>query len=341
MKTSDFSFDLPPDRVAQFPPEHRGESRLLVLHRSGGAGEHSTIRDLPRFVEPGCVIVLNDSRVRKARLYGLAEKSGGRVEFLLLRRAGRDEWEAVVSKGKRQRPGKRYSFPGDTVGTVTRESPEAKVVRFSPPVDDAYLERHGHVPLPPYIRREDAPEDAERYQTVFARVPGSVAAPTAGLHFTAEILASLRDRGATVTTVTLHVGLGTFAPIRVEDIGAHHMHEEEYEISEETARVVTLAKREGRTVLAVGTTAVRTLESAWDAGVASLRTGAGSTSLFITPGFSFRVVDRLLTNFHTPRSSLLVLVSAFAGRERILAAYQEALDRGYRFFSYGDAMLIL
>jgi S-adenosylmethionine:tRNA ribosyltransferase-isomerase len=263
------------------------------------------------------------------------------VEFLLLRRAGGEEWEALVSKGKRQRTGKRYLFPGETEGTITRETADARVVRFSPAVDDAYLERYGHVPLPPYIKREDVPQDAERYQTVFASTPGSVAAPTAGLHFTAEILAALRDRGVTVCTVTLHVGLGTFAPIRTDDIESHRMHEEEFEIGEETARLVTEAKRDKRAVLAVGTTAVRTLESAWDPQAAALRAGGGATSLFVTPGFTFRVVDHLLTNFHTPRSSLLVLVSAFAGRERILAAYQEALDQGYRFFSYGDAMLIL
>jgi S-adenosylmethionine:tRNA ribosyltransferase-isomerase len=341
MKTSDFTFDLPPERIAQFPPERRGESRLMVLRRDTAAPEHAAIRDLARHVEPGTVVVLNNSKVRKARLYGTAEKSGGRAEFLLLRTAGPAEWETLVSKGKRQRPGKRFSFPGETVGTITREDGETRTIRFSPPVDDAYLDAHGHVPLPPYIRREDAPADADRYQTVFARTPGSVAAPTAGLHFTEEILASLRERGAELTTVTLHVGLGTFAPIRADDIEAHHMHEEEYEIGEETARLVTAAKREGRPVLAVGTTSVRTLESAWDAASSSLRQGAGSTALYITPGFTFRVVDRLLTNFHTPRSSLLVLVSAFAGRERILAAYQEALDQGYRFFSYGDAMLIL
>jgi S-adenosylmethionine:tRNA ribosyltransferase-isomerase len=342
MKTSDFTFNLPPDRIAQFPPERRGESRLMVLRRGAvPATEHSAIRELPRFVGPGTVVVLNNSRVRKARLYGRAEKSGGQVEFLLLRRAGDEEWEALVSKGKRQRPGKRFLFPGETVGTITREAADARVVRFSPAVDDAYLERYGHVPLPPYIKREDVAQDAERYQTVFAATPGSVAAPTAGLHFTPEILSALRQRGATVCTVTLHVGLGTFAPIRSDDIEAHRMHEEEYEIGEETARLVTQAKRDAHPVLAVGTTAVRTLESAWDPQAAALRAGSGATSLFVTPGFTFRVVDHLLTNFHTPRSSLLVLVSAFAGRKRILAAYQEALDQGYRFFSYGDAMLIL
>jgi S-adenosylmethionine:tRNA ribosyltransferase-isomerase len=342
MKTSDFSFDLPPDRIAQHPPAIRGSSRLLVLHRGAeGVNEHAAIRDLPRFVDSGSIVVTNDSRVRKARLYGEAEKSGGKVEFLLLRKAEGDEWEAMVSKGKRQRPGRRYTFPGGVQGTITHEREGTKVVRFSPPVDDAYLEVHGHVPLPPYIKREDAPEDAERYQTVFAHEPGSVAAPTAGLHFTEEILASLRERGATVTSVTLHVGLGTFAPIRADRIEEHRMHEEEYEIGEETARAVTLARREGRPVLAVGTTSMRTLESAWDPAAGALRAGRGVTSLYVTPGFTFRVVDHLLTNFHTPRSSLLVLVSAFAGRERILAAYQEAVERGYRFFSYGDAMLIV
>jgi len=375
VKTDDFSFELPEELVAQFPPERRGESRLLVLDRASGGLRHAFVRDLADHVEPGTLMVFNDSRVRKARIHGEALDTGARVEFLLLRRLGADLWEASCTKMKRQRPGRRYRFPdgveaeivgpaglsaatgplaaaggpGAAGGPAGQAGPEGgrdetRVIRFSPPVDEAWLDRFGHIPLPPYIRREDAPADAERYQTVYARQAGSAACPTAGLHFTEEILASLDAKGVERAYVTLHVGLGTFLPVRAEEIEGHAMHEEEFSVPEETARAVMRAKAEGRPVLAVGTTSVRTLESAWREegaeGPAGLRAGPGSTRIFIYPGYRFRAADRLFTNFHTPKSTLLMLVSAFAGRERILAAYEEAVRERYRFFSYGDAMLI-
>ncbi len=293
-------------------------------------------------------MIFNDSRVRKARIYGEALDTGARVEFLLLRRRDDAAWEAAATKLKRQKLGRRYLFPEAVVGEVVGypesgakndERDETRLLRFDPPIDDVYLDRVGHIPLPPYIRREDAPSDAERYQTVYARAVGSSASPTAGLHFTEELLGALGDRGIERATVTLHVGLGTFLPVRSEEIEGHRMHEEEYSVPEETAQAVMKAKAEGRPVLAVGTTSLRTLESAW-AGE-GLESGMGRTKIFIYPGYRFKAADRLFTNFHTPKSTLLMLVSAFAGRERILETYSEAVRMRYRFFSYGDAMLIL
>ena len=344
MKTDDFSFDLPEDLIAQNPPERRGESRLLVLDRNTGSIHHGTMADIANYVEPGTLMVFNDSRVRKARLFATARDSGARVEFLLLRRLGPDTWEAAATKLKKQRPGRSYDLGGGVAAEVLAQEGEGegtRVLRVTPPIDDAWLELHGHIPLPPYIKREDGLGDAERYQTVYSRAIGSAAAPTAGLHFTAGILSSLAARGVETAFVTLHVGLGTFLPVRSEEVEGHAMHREDYEIPEATARAVGRAKAEGRPVLAVGTTSVRTLESAWDEASGSLRLGPGSTRIFMYPGYSFRVVDRMFTNFHTPKSTLLMLVSAFAGREEILAAYAEAVRERYRFFSYGDAMLIL
>jgi S-adenosylmethionine:tRNA ribosyltransferase-isomerase len=304
------------------------------------------MRDISRYIESGALMVFNDSRVRKARLFGIARDSGARVEFLLLRRFGGGLWEAAASKMSRQRKGRLYDLPGgvcaESLGVRDKAEgtgPDSILIRLSPDVDDAYLERHGHVPLPPYIKREDLPEDEERYQTVYARETGSAACPTAGLHFTEEMLHALDAAGIRRAMVTLHVGLGTFLPVRTERIEDHAMHEEEYEIPEATALEIASAKAEKRPVYAVGTTSLRTLESAWS-DEHGLRPGRGSTRIFIYPGYTFKVVDGLFTNFHTPRSTLLMLVSAFAGRDRILAAYAEAVRERYRFFSYGDAMLI-
>jgi S-adenosylmethionine:tRNA ribosyltransferase-isomerase len=344
VKTSSFSFELPPDRIAQKPPDRRGASRLLLLRRAGGLVRHSLVRELPAHVAPGTVMVLNDTRVRKARLFGSAEPTGGSVEVLLLEEVGPGLWRTLTSRMKKQQPGRRIRFPEGVCATVRVHEPEAgandacRYLEFRPPLDEAYLERYGHVPLPPYIRRPDTPADAERYQTVYARVSGSAAAPTAGLHLTEQLLEELRRRGVELAYLTLHVGHGTFLPIRRPELEQHQMHEESYSIGPETAQAVARARREGRPVLAVGTTVVRALESAFRDG--ELATGWQRTSLFIRPGFTFQVVSQLLTNFHTPRSSLLVLVSAFAGRERVLEAYQEALRAGYQFYSYGDAMLI-
>lgn len=353
MKTSEFSFDLPERLVAQQPAEQRESARLMVLDRATGRTTDSSVRELAGWIEPGTVIVLNDTRVRKARLF--AQSAGGaRVEFLLLEQRDAATWEVIVGRARRMRPGKAYRFPDGVIGTVVEGEPagaaraldgpaapeaqETRLVRFEPAIDEAYLERNGHVPLPPYIHRPDAPADQERYQTVFSRVLGSAAAPTAGLHFTPGLLAELEARGAQVAYLTLHVGLGTFLPIRSENIEDHVMHEERFSVPARTKHLVDSARAEGRPVLAVGTTVVRTLESTWTPD--GLREGEGSTRAYITPGYEFRVVTRLFTNFHTPGSSLLVLVSAFAGREVILRAYAQAVAREYRFFSYGDAMLI-
>ncbi|MFP4113234.1 MAG: tRNA preQ1(34) S-adenosylmethionine ribosyltransferase-isomerase QueA [Spirochaetota bacterium] len=360
MKTTDFSFDLPDELIAQHPSEHRGESRLMVLDRTTGRTEHRTVADLPDLVAPRTVMVFNDSRVRKARLYGrpvatgahaapvragdAGDRDGGDREFLLVRELPdhppRTGWEAMTKKPRRLKPDDRIAFPGGRTARVVGHREMFVMLRFDSPLDEAYFARHGHVPLPPYIEREDAPEDEERYQTVYAKEPGSVAAPTAGLHFTPRILDELRARGVRTETVRLHVGIGTFLPVRVEDIGEHTMHEEECELTEETARRLNEARAEGHPLLAVGTTTVRTLESAWDPDRGELVPFRGETDIFIRPGHQFGAVDMLFTNFHTPRSTLLMLVSAFAGRETILAAYEEAVRERYRFFSYGDAMLI-
>lgn len=342
MKTRSFSFRLPRDRVAQQPLERRDSSRLLVLGRSTGDIAHHRFGELPDLVEPGTLLLLNDSRVRKARLLGRSP-TGGVAEFLLLEETQPGVWKCLAGRARKQRPGNTYRFPGGVSGVVvtpadSEPDPAFRFLRLDPPIAEAYLERHGHVPLPPYITRPDSSADAERYQTVYARALGSAAAPTAGLHLTEALLEALRERGVQVASLTLHVGTGTFLPIRTEDIDAHRMHEEGYDIPESTALAVDRALDEGRKVLAVGTTVVRAVESAWREG--KVASGAGRTSLFIKPGYRFRVVSQLLTNFHTPRSTLLVLVSAFAGRTRLLRAYREALARGYRFFSYGDAMLI-
>ena len=338
MKTTDFRFDLPEELVAQEPPARRGESRLMVLDRSGSAVVHAEIRDLASFIPPGAVMVFNDSRVRRARLFAATE-TGGKVELLLLRPEGDGRWAALTTRMAKQTVGRQLLLPEGVVATVVEERPDERVVSFSVEPDDAYLERNGHLPLPPYIRRADTVYDAERYQTVYAREHGSAAAPTAGLHFTPEILDGLRYEGVDLRFVTLHVGLGTFMPVREATVERHRMHEESYEVPADTARAVNAARADGRPVIAVGTTSVRTLESAWTDG--ELKAGRGDTDIFIYPGYGFQVVDGMLTNFHTPESTLLMLVSAFAGRERILDAYRQAAEARYRFFSYGDAMLIL
>ncbi|MGA2546002.1 MAG: tRNA preQ1(34) S-adenosylmethionine ribosyltransferase-isomerase QueA [Rectinemataceae bacterium] len=346
MRTDDFSFSLPEELVAQHPPARRGESRLMVLDRASGERAHARVDRLVDFIEPGTLMVFNDSRVRKARIYGEALDTGSKTEFLLLRRATGDAWEAVASKIRRQRPGRRYAFPegmsAEIIGYSEAEDgngPDTVIVSFFPSLTEDYLERVGHVPLPPYIRREDTREDDERYQTIYSRELGSAACPTAGLHFTEDILASLDAKGIRRANVTLHVGLGTFLPVRTENIEGHAMHEEEYSVPDLTVRRVMEAKAEGRPILAVGTTSLRTLESAWVQGE-GLRAGRGSTRIFIYPGYRFNAIDALFTNFHTPKSTLLMLVSAFAERETILDAYAEAVRERYRFFSYGDAMLI-
>jgi S-adenosylmethionine:tRNA ribosyltransferase-isomerase len=371
MKTDDFNFELPESLIAQYPPQQRGQSRLMVLDRTSGGITDSMVLDIASFIEPGTVMVFNDSKVRKARMYGICQQTGARVEFVFLapvKKAALIEikefvlqgakgpedslvapaqripavsrlWRAVCSKAKRQRTGRSYTFPGDIEGTIVEEIGDEKIVEFSTAIGDNYFDRYGHVPLPPYIKREDTAADEQRYQTVYAKRTGSAASPTAGLHFTPEILSSLLDKEIDIEYITLHVGLGTFLPVRTENIEDHHMHEEWFEITEDVAQKINTAKGSGRKVLAVGTTSLRALESAWYGG--ELHSGSFSTRIFIYPGFEFHVVDRLFTNFHTPKSTLLMLVSAFAGREEIMKAYSSAIEKRYRFFSYGDATLIL
>lgn len=352
MKTSDLYFDLPRELIAQEPPRERGSSRLMIADRKTGAFAHRRITDLPEQIAPGAVMVFNDSRVRRARLFARPLDGGAEQEFLLVaprdtdgspeRSATTDgyrRWLVIGTNAKKLQPGRTFRFePGDMEADVTALEEPYRELTFSRPVTEEWLERYGHIPLPPYIRREDTPDDSRRYQTVYARTTGSVAAPTAGLHFTEPLLEQLRMNGVEVTFVTLHVGIGTFLPVRTETLEDHTMHREEFSVSAETAKTINRAREEGRAVLAVGTTAVRTLETAGSDG--SVVPGHRDTGIFIYPGYRYRIVDQLFTNFHTPESTLLALVSAFAGREQVLRWYNAAIRERYRFFSYGDAMLI-
>ncbi|MDR1212244.1 MAG: tRNA preQ1(34) S-adenosylmethionine ribosyltransferase-isomerase QueA [Spirochaetaceae bacterium] len=353
MKTKDFFFDLPEKLIAQYPTEERGKSRLMVLDRSTGGRTHRMVEDLPLILEPGSLLVLNNSKVRKARLLARSLSTGAKTEFLLLNRLPEGKegpagslWKTMTTRVRRKRTGSRYVFDGGREGEIAGEDGEFRLLRFDTPVDEEWLDLYGRMPLPPYIRRDDTAMDSERYQTVYARIPGSAAAPTAGLHFTAALLERLRHHGVETAFITLHVGLGTFLPVRSENIEDHTMHEETFTIDDEAASRIEAVKTGGGKIIAVGTTSVRTLESAWDG--KKLTRGEGSTAIFIRPGYTFRLVDALFTNFHTPESTLLMLVSAFAalpgsakpGREWILESYALAVREAYRFFSYGDAMLI-
>ncbi|MGO8766624.1 MAG: tRNA preQ1(34) S-adenosylmethionine ribosyltransferase-isomerase QueA [Limisphaerales bacterium] len=357
MRTADFQFNLPPELIAQHPAVRRDASRLLVLHRQENRLEHKRFPQLLEFLQPGDVLVLNNSRVIPARLRGLNAKTGGKFEILLVEEKAPDDWWTMVRPGKNARIGTEIiiTHPNaadgkqKTVATV-REKNSDGLVRLQFNLDDlkSVLDELGEMPLPPYIRRgTQAAEDKERYQTVFAQPAGSVAAPTAGLHFTEDLLAEIRARGVTVCFVTLHVGPGTFLPVKSESLAGHKMHEEKFELSEETARAINAAKDSGRRVIAVGTTTVRVLESVAAANDGKLNVYAGKTHIFIYPPFRFQIVDALLTNFHLPCSTLVMLAGAFAapgetrGRGMILSAYAEAIRERYRFFSYGDAMLIL
>jgi len=348
--TAEFDYDLPESAIADRPAP-RGESRLLVLDREG-AERHRRIKDLPALLRPGDLVVVNDTRVIPARLFGrragggVEGESRGRIELLLVEKRDERDWEALAKPGRRTRPGTVIELgDGLTAEVLAKREDGRHLVRFSAPVE-GHLDRLGHIPLPPYIKRPDDPADRERYQTVFARNPGAIAAPTAGLHFSTELVEKLGERGIEIAAVTLHVGIGTFKPVTAELVHEHRMESERYIVSEETAAALARTRQAGGRVVAVGTTVVRTLESAAAAasgGSGEVRPGEGATELFITPGFRFQVVDVLLTNFHLPRSTLLMLVSAFAGsagKTRVLAAYREAVAKGYRFYSYGDAMLV-
>lgn len=339
MKTADFDFYLPEELIAQTPLERRDASRLLTLDRSTGAVGHHHFYELPKFLRPGDCLVLNDSRVLPARLIG-RRPTGGACEVLLLADKGDNLWECLVRPGRKLKPGTQVIFgDGRLTATVEAELNDGKrAVRFQyQGIFLEILEELGKMPLPPYIKAEL--EDRERYQTVYSRVVGSAAAPTAGLHFTRPLLDEICDMGIKVCYVTLHVGLGTFRPVKAEDIADHEMHSEFCMISQETADIINAAKRDGGRVICVGTTSCRTVESfAAEDGTLSER--SGWTNIFIYPGYKFKVLDALVTNFHLPQSTLIMLVSALAGRERVLAAYEEAVREKYRFFSFGDAMLI-
>jgi len=340
-RTSDYDFALPPELIAQTPAERRDESRLMVVRRDGGTIEHARFRDLAGLVPSGDALVLNATRVIRARLLGTRD-SGAPAEVFLLRPLGADTWEAMVSPGGKLRPGRVvHVAPELDVEIFEITDRRTRVVRLRTPLGQhEAIERFGHVPLPPYIERGDVDADAERYQTVFAREPGSVAAPTAGLHFTPELLAALEARGVRRAEVVLHVGAGTFKPVEVEDPAAHVMHEERWTISPEAAALLNATRAEGGKLWAVGTTCTRTLESAAADG-GTFAPDSRETSIFIRPPYRFRAVDRLVTNFHLPRSTLVMLVAAFAGYELTMNAYRVAIEQRYRFYSYGDAMVVI
>ena len=340
MKTSDFNYELPKELIAQTPLEKRDTSRLMTLDRKTGAWEHHHFYELPDFLYPGDCLILNDSRVLPARLLGQRLPGGGACEVLLLIDRGEKTWECLVRPGRHMRQGIRLSFGnGELTAEVTEVLPDGnRMVRFD--YDGIFLEvleRLGKMPLPPYIKEEL--RDRERYQTVYSKVPGSAAAPTAGLHFTPELLERIQEKGIGIGYVTLHVGLGTFRPVKEEEITEHEMHSEFCILPPETARLINETKASGHRCICVGTTSCRTLES-WAAEDGHMEPKAGWTNIYIYPGYRFKVMDGLVTNFHLPESTLIMLVSAFAGREHVLAAYEEAVREKYRFFSFGDAMFL-
>lgn len=340
MKTSDFYYDLPQELIAQDPLEDRSSSRLLVLDRETGEMEHRVFRDITEYLRPGDCLVVNNTKVIPARLLGVKEDTGAGIEILLLKRKADNVWETLVKPGKKARPGARIVF-GDGIlkGEVLEVVDEGnRLIRFEyEGIFEEILDRLGQMPLPPYITHQL--KDKNRYQTVYAEHDGSAAAPTAGLHFTPELLEEIQAKGVRLAHVTLHVGLGTFRPVKVEDVSQHHMHSEYYVVEEEQARLINDTRAAGGRVICVGTTSCRTLESAADEdGI--LRAGSGWTDIFIYPGYRFKIMDALITNFHLPESTLLMLVSAFADKEKIMKAYEEAVRQRYHFFSFGDAMFI-
>ncbi|OLA01688.1 MAG: tRNA preQ1(34) S-adenosylmethionine ribosyltransferase-isomerase QueA [Clostridium sp. CAG:62_40_43] len=341
MKTSDFYYDLPKELIAQDPLEDRSSSRLLVMHRKSGRVEHRVFTDIVEYLKPGDCLVRNNTKVIPARLYGTRVDTGATIELLLLKRMENDVWETLVKPGKKARQGAVISF-GD--GILTGEIIDVKedgnrLIQFRyEGIFEEILDQLGQMPLPPYITH--TLKDKNRYQTVYAKYEGSAAAPTAGLHFTEELFQKLEEKGVLVANVTLHVGLGTFRPVKVDDVSKHHMHTEFYQVTKEEADKINKAKQAGGRIVCVGTTSCRTIESAADEnGV--LKPGQGDTDIFIYPGYSFKMMDVLITNFHLPESTLLMLVSALAGKEQVMRVYEEAVQERYRFFSFGDAMIIL
>jgi len=340
LKVKDFYFDLPEELIAQHPIEKRDESKLMVLNKETGEIEHKVFKDIIDYLQPGDCLVLNNTRVLPARLIGAKEGSGGKIEFLLLKRIDKDTWQTLVKPGKRAQIGTRFVFGNGQLKAVVTDMGEegSRIVKFEyEGIFEEVLDQLGQMPLPPYIT--ERLEDRERYQTVFSKEVGSAAAPTAGLHFTEELLQSIRNKGVDIAFVTLHVGLGTFRPVKAENIEEHHMHSEYYQLSEEEANKINKAKEAGRRVIAVGTTSNRTIET-----IASpdgrVKAQSGWTDIFIYPGYKFKVVDALITNFHLPESTLIMLISAFSTKEFVMNAYDEAIKNRYRFFSFGDAMFI-
>ena len=340
MKVKDFYFELPKELIAQHPLEKRDESRLMILNKKSGEVEHRVFKDIIDYLNPGDCLVLNDTRVMPARLYGAKEGSGGKMEFLLLKRYEDDIWETLVKPGKRGRVGAKFVFGnGELKAEVVEvlESGNRKVKFYYDGIFEEVLDKLGEMPLPPYI--EEKLEDRERYQTVYSREVGSAAAPTAGLHFTEELIHHINEKGIKIAFVTLHVGLGTFRPVKAEDIQDHEMHSEYYILDKKNAEIINNAKRSGKRVIAVGTTSNRTLESIANED-GEVKEQSGYTSIFIYPGYRFKIVDAIITNFHLPESTLIMLISAFSTREIVMNAYKIAVENKYRFFSFGDAMFI-
>lgn len=341
LKKKDFYFDLPKELIAQDPLEDRASSRLLVLDKDTGAVSHHVFREVADYLRPGDCLVLNDTKVIPARLLGQREGTGAHVEVLLLKRLESDVWEALVRPGKKCRPGTGLTFGDGLLKAQVLETGEegSRLIRFFyEGIFEEVLDRLGEMPLPPYITHKL--EDKNRYQTVYAKYEGSAAAPTAGLHFTQELLEQIREKGVEIVSVTLHVGLGTFRPVKEENVLDHHMHSEHYQVSLEAAEKINRAREAGGRIICVGTTSCRTLESAADE-EGKVCPGSGDTDIFIYPGYRFKVLDALITNFHLPESTLVMLVSALAGREQVLEAYEEAVRERYRFFSFGDAMIVV
>lgn len=341
MKVTDYYFDLPQEQIAQDPLEDRSSSRLLVLDKETGEYSHHVFREIIEFLKPGDCLVLNNTKVIPARLFGEKEGTQAKIEILLLKRRENDVWETLVKPGKKAKVGTKIIFGGGLlVGEVIDIVEEGnRLIQFTyEGIFEEILDQLGQMPLPPYITHQL--KDKNRYQTVYAKYDGSAAAPTAGLHFTPELLQQVKDMGVDIAEVTLHVGLGTFRPVKVDNILEHHMHSEFYMVTQEAADKINNAKKNGHRVICVGTTSCRTIESAADEN-GMLKESSGWTEIFIYPGYQFKVLDCLITNFHLPESTLLMLVSALAGREHVLAAYEEAVKEGYRFFSFGDAMMIL
>lgn len=340
MTTKDFYYDLPPELIAQTPLTDRSASRLLVLNKDSGEISHEHFYDIPCHLKPGDCLVMNNTRVIPARLYGCKEGTGGKIEFLLLKRLELDKWEVILRPGKKAKPGSRFEFGGGLLSAEILEVIEDgnRIVRFEyDGVWEEILDKLGEMPLPPYIKEKLS--DKERYQTVYSKIEGSAAAPTAGLHFTKELLKKIEDMGVETAYLTLHVGLGTFRPVSVDNVEEHIMHSEFYQVSAETAEKINRTRERGGRIIAVGTTSVRTLETVADDN-GRMRAASGETSIFIYPGYKFKSVDALITNFHLPESTLVMLVSALAGKESIFKAYNTAVREKYRFFSFGDAMLI-